>query len=328
MTDQTLPTQTLPTQRRAAALDHFGGPEVITPRTLPVPELADDELLLRVQTAGVGIWDVMARQGKNLPEGAGFPLVLGTDAAGTVVATGKDVSNVALGDAVYVYTYTRPKGGCYAEYVVTKAVYAAPLPPNLSAEQAGAMPTDALTALSGLDTLALSEGGTLLIFGASGGLGHLALQLAKRQGQRVAAVASGDDGMALAARLGADLSLNGHGDNDELLSQIRDFAPGGVDGLLATAGGDALNHLLPAVRRGGVVAHPHGVQPPQAPEGVQVRAYDGQTSPERLRRLNDLIAAGPFEVHIAQRFALGQAAQAHERMEQHYLGKLTLRVAD
>ena len=219
-------SQPLPTQMQAATLEDYGGPEVITLHTLDVPEVADDELLLQVHTAGVGVWDAVAREGKMLPEGATLPLVLGTDAAGKVLAVGKEVTNVAVGDTVYLYSYTRPKGGFYAQYGVTKAVYAAPLPAGLSVEQAGAMPTDALTALSGLDTLAFAEGNTLLILGASGGLGHLALQLAKRQGLRVIAVASGDDGVALVQRLGADLALGGHAESSELAAKIRDFAPG------------------------------------------------------------------------------------------------------
>ncbi len=322
-------SQILPTRMQAAALDQYGGPEVITPHTLDVPDVADDELLLEVHTAGVGVWDAFAREGKMVPEGATLPLVLGTDAAGTVLAIGQQVANVAVGDAVYLYSYTRSKGGFYAQYGVTKAVYAAPIPAGLSLEQAGAMPADALTALSGLDTLALAEGSTLLIVGASGGLGHLALQLAKRQGLKVIAVASGDDGVALVERLGADLALDGHAQSSDLSAQIRDFAQGGVDGLLALTGGVVLSNLLPTVRQGSLIAHPNGVQPPQGtPGGVEVKAYNGVTSPEQLKRLNDFIAAGPFEVYIEQSFPLNEASQAHERMQQHYLGKLALRVSD
>lgn len=319
----------IPTQTHAAALDGYGGPEVLTLHTLPVPPVGDDELLLQVHTAGVGVWDAFAREGKMLPQGASLPLVPGTDASGTVLAVGSAVTSVAPGDRVYLYSSSRPHGGMYTEYAVTKAVYAAPVPTGLPLEQAGAMPADAVTALSGLDTLALPGGTTLLIFGASGGIGHLAVQLAKRQGLRVVAVASGPEGVALVQRLGADLALDGHDGSSDLLTAIRSFAPNGVDGLLASAGGDALARLLPAVRPGGVVAHPNGVQPvPTAPNGVTVRAYNGVTSPEQLQRLNALIASGPFEVYISGRFPLAQAAQAHQRLQSPYLGKIVLDVAD
>ncbi|WP_406044571.1 NADP-dependent oxidoreductase [Micromonospora sp. NBC_00898] len=317
-----------PERMQAAAFDEFGGPEVITPRILPVPQIADDEILLKVWSAGVGVWDALAREGKWVPEGAAFPMVPGTEAAGTVAAVGRQVTNVGVGDLVYVYGYTRPKGGFYAEYAATKAQYVAKLPAGVSAEHAGAMPTDALTALSGLDVLGLSAGAWVLIFGASGGQGHLAVQLAKRQGLNVIAVASGAEGVALVTRLGADLSLEGHGDVTAALARIRDVAPEGVDGVLAMAGGETLDRFAEALRDGGVLAYPNGVQPvPRERPAVTVRAYNGETGPERLQRLNELIEAGPFEVHVAEKFPLGRAAEAHRRLQTSYPGRLLLTVS-
>ena len=123
------------------------------------------------------------------------------------------------------------------------------------------------------------------------------------------------------------MALDGHADRAELTAKVRDFAPAGVDGLLATAGGEGLEPLLPLVRPGGRLAPPNGAQPvPEASSDVQVQAYDGEMSREQLERLNGLIAAGPFEVYIAERFPLAQAAQAHERLRDHLLGKLALSV--
>lgn len=317
-----------PERMQAAAFDEFGGPEVITPRILPVPQIADDEVLLKVWSAGVGVWDAFEREGTLVPEGADFPIVPGAEAAGTVAAVGRQVTNVAVGDLVYVYGYRRPKGGFYAEYAATKAQYVAKLPAGVSAEHAGAMPTDALTALSGLDVLGLPAGAWVLIFGASGGQGHLGVQLAKRQGLKVIAVASGAEGVALVTRLGADLSLEGHGDVTAALARIRDVAPEGVDGVLAMAGGETLDRLAEALRDGGVLAYPNGVQPaPRERPAVTVRAYNGETGPERLQRLNELIEAGPFEVHVAEKFPLGRAAEAHRRLQTSYPGKLLLTVS-
>ena len=317
----------VPEWMQAAAFDEFGGPEVITPRTLPVPEVADDEVLIKVWSAGVGVWDALQREGSLVPEGAAFPIVPGAEGAGTVAAVGGQVTDVAVGDLVYVYGRGRPKGGFYAEYAATKAQYVAKLPLGVPVEHAGAMPADALTALSGLDVLGLSAGEWVLIFGASGGQGHLAVQLAKRQGLSVIAVASRADGVALVTRLGADLSVDGHGDVVEVLARIRDVAPDGVGGILATAGGQTLDRLSEALRDGGVLAYPNGVQPvPRERPGVTVRAYNGETSPERLRRLNELIEAGPFEVHVAETFPLGRAAEAHRRLQTSYQGRLLLTV--
>lgn len=317
----------VPERMQAAAFDEFGGPEVITPRILPVPEIADDEVLLKVWSAGVGVWDALQREGALVPEGAAFPIVPGAEGAGTVAAVGGQVTDVAVGDLVYVYGRRRPKGGFYAEYAATKAQYVAKLPAGVPVEHAGAMPATSLTALSGLDVLGLPAGEWVLIFGASGGQGHLAVQLAKRQGLSVIAVASGAEGVALVTRLGADLSVDGHGDVVEVLARIRDVAPDGVGGILAMAGGETLDRLTEALRDGGVLAYPNGVQPvPRERPGVTVRAYNGETSPERLQRLNELIEAGPFEVHVAETFPLGRAAEAHRRLQTSYQGRLLLTV--
>ncbi|MFF5177260.1 zinc-binding alcohol dehydrogenase family protein [Micromonospora sp. NPDC000316] len=318
----------VPERMQVAAFDAFGGPEVITLRTMPVPEVAADEVLIKVWSAGVGVWDAYEREGVLVPEGTEFPIVPGSDGAGTVVAIGSKVTNVAPGDLVYVSATTRPKGGFYAEYAVTKAEYAAKVPDGVPAEHAAAMSTDALTALAGLDTLGLPSGAWLLIFGASGGQGHLAVQLAKRQGLNVIAVASGPDGVALVTRLGADVSIDGHGDTAQVLERIRDAAPDGVAGILAMAGGDTLDRLTEALTDGGVVAYAHGVRPePSERPGVQVRAYDGEANPRQLQRLNELIEAGPFVVHVAEKFPLGKVVAAHRRLQTSYAGKLLLTIA-
>ncbi|MBM0277104.1 quinone oxidoreductase family protein [Micromonospora tarensis] len=318
----------LPERMQAAALDEFGGPEVITLRKLPIPQVADDEVLIKVWSAGVGVWDAYERQGVLVPEGSALPIVPGSDGAGTVVAAGSKVTGLAVGDLVYVSATTRPKGGCYAEYAAVQAQYAAKVPDGVAVEHAGAMPTDALTALAGLDALSLAAGDWLLIFGASGGQGHLAVQLAKRQGLNVIAVASGADGVALVTRLGAEISLDGHGDLTDVLARIREAAPNGVNAILAMAGGQTLDRLTEALVDGGVVGFAHGVRPePGERPGVVVRAYDGESNPRQLQRLNELIEAGPFVVHVAETFPLGKVREAHQRLETSYVGKLLLTVA-
>ena len=132
-----------------------------------------------------------------------FPYVLGSDGAGKVAAVGSEVKRFKEGDRVYALALMNPKGGFYAEYIAVKADNAAAIPGKLTTEQAGVMPVDAITALAGLDdTLQLKRGESVMIFGASGGIGHLAVQLAKRMGARVFAVASGSDGVELVCRPG------------------------------------------------------------------------------------------------------------------------------
>jgi NADPH:quinone reductase-like Zn-dependent oxidoreductase len=206
-----------------------------------------------------------------------------------------------------------------------KADNVSPIPKKLSVEQAGVMPSDALTALRGLDEmLKLKQGESLMVFGAGGGIGHLAVQLAKRIGARVFAVASGDDGVALAKRLGSDAVANGR--KDDIEAAARAFAPGGLDAALVTAGGESTDRALRGMKKDGRVAYPNGVMPaPKAPSGAKIQSYDIEPTPQQIERLNRLIESGPFEVHVARTFPLDKAADAHRELDKHYLGKLALR---
>ncbi len=321
----TLMTQT---KMKAVVINRFGGLETLTLQTRPIPNLDPNEILIRVESAGVGEWDPFEREGgfaKLFAVVPKFPYVLGTDGAGIVAAVGDGVERFKEGDRVYAVSLMNPKGGFYAEYTAVKADDAALIPENLTTEQAGAMPVDAITALRGLDdNLGLKKGESLMIFGASGGIGHLAVQLAKRMGARVLAVASGSDGVALVRKLGADAAVDGR--KDDVAAAARNFAPNGLDAALLTAGGGAAENALTAVRQGGRVAYPNGVEPePKARPGVIFHNYDGTPDPQTFEKLNRLIEAGPFTVHIARTFTLDRVADAHRALETHHLGKLALR---
>ena len=314
---------------RAVALDRFGGPETLKVQTVPVPEAGAGEILIHVECAGVGAWDPFEREGgfvEVLNLEPRFPYVLGTDGAGTVAAVGKNVKEFKEGDRVYAAELGNPKGGFYAEYAVVKADNASLIPSDLKMDQAAVLPSDGLTALKGLeDVLDLQRDESVMIFGASGGIGHLAVQLAKRLGARVFAVASGEDGVGFVKRLGADAAVDGHSDN--VLDVAREFAPDGIDAALVTAGGDATDRALSAIRPDGRVAYPNGVVPvPKAPEGVKIDAYDGEGGRDAIERLNELIEGGTFEVRVHRTFPLEQAAAAQAALEEHHLGKIALRV--
>ena len=316
---------------QAVAIDRFGGPETIKLQTLPVPEVGPDEVLIHVESAGVGVWDPFEREGgfaRMFGTEPRFPYVLGTEGAGTIAAIGERVSRFKPGDRVYAAALANPKGGFYAEYAAAKMDNVAPVPDKLTTEQAGVMPVDAITALQGLDnTLGLNPGESLMIFGASGGIGHLAVQLAKRMGARVLAVASGDDGVSLAQRLGADAVVDGH--HDDVVAAAHKFAPDGLDAALVTAGGEATDRALTAMRDGGRVAYPSGVEPePKTRSGVKVMRYDGIPDTQTVEKLNRLIESGPFEVYVARTFPLDHVADAHRALDEHFLGKLALRPSE
>ena len=313
----------------AIALDRFGGPETLKVQNVPIPEADADEILIHVESAGVGAWDPFEREGGFVevlgvtPE---FPYVLGTDGAGTVAKVGSDVKNFKEGDRVYAGTLANPKGGFYAEYTAVKAENASVIPSDWKMEQAAVLPSDGLTALKGLEgVLGLQPDQSVMIFGASGGIGHLAVQLAKRLGARVFAVASGEDGVNLVKRLGADVAVDGR--SDKVLDVAREFSSEGIDAALVTAGGPATDLALAAIRPGGRIAYPNGVMPePKVSGQVSIEAYDGEGGRKAIERLNQLIKAGPFEVHVHRTFPLEQAAQAQAALEEHHLGKIALRI--
>ena len=317
----------LPQTMQAAAIDRAGGPEVITLHTLPVPKPQADEVLIAVNTAGVAIWDVGLRKHPQSIKHSHFPLVLGTDGAGIVAAVGAKVRGFKVGEQVYSYSWDNPHGGFYAEYVAVPAERVGHLPSGLSLLQAGAIATTGLTAIQGIDdALHLKSGQTLIIHGASGGVGNLALQFAKLRGVKVLATASGEDGLAFVKRLGADAVVDSrHGD---LAAAAHQFAPAGVDAVLALAGGDTLERCIDALRPGGHVAFPEGVEPePKARDGAAVIRYNAIPGVQEFERLNHAIEAAKLEVPIAAEFPLAEAAKAQQRVEAgHILGKIVLRI--
>jgi NADPH:quinone reductase len=318
---------TVPATMRAAAIDRKGGPEVLTLHEVPVPKLAPDEVLIALDSAGVGPWDIDVRERLDYWKTQGFPVVLGVDGAGTIAAVGSAVRGFKVGEAVYAYAWNNPKGGFYAEYVALPAKDVGHLPAVIALKDAGAMPVSALTALQGIDdALHIKPGETLIIHGASGAVGSLAVQFARLRGAKVLATASGEDGVEFVKRLGATATVEGrHGD---IAAAAHEFAPGGVDAVLALAGGAALETCIDALKPAGRVAFPSGVHPePRSRAGLHIIKYDALTGPAEYQRLNQAIVAAKLEVPIAAEFPLAEAAKAQERMAAgHVLGKIVLRI--
>lgn len=316
----------IPATMNAAVIDKYGGSENFAMRSVPLPVPEANEILIHVSFAGVGSWEADEREG--MYEGyfgtkTTFPYILGWDGAGIVVALGDNVDRFKVGDHVYAASTPLPKGGFYAEYATVNQDYAAHIPSSLPMEQAGAMAWDALTGLSGLKRLNLKPGETLMVFGASGGIGHIVVQLAKRMGLKVFAVASGDDGKALAERLGADSVVDGH--KEDIVAAAQQFAPEGIDAGLFMAGGKVADQAMAAIRKGGRAGWPNGVKPqPNVPNTIHTIRFDGDRSQDAFAELNYLIELSPFEVHIARIFLLEDTAKAHEILTTHFIGKLIL----
>jgi len=316
----------LPTTMLAAALDHGGGPEVLTIHHLPVPALKAGEVLLRVQTAGVSVWEADERQHPD--ESTHFPQVLGTDGAGTVAAIGAGVHGFKVGDAVYGVSSGMPSG-FYAQYLTTRAQEIAHIPQGIDIEAAGVLAVSGLSALQGIDdVLQMKAGETLIIHGASGAVGTLAIQFAKLRGVKVLATATTEDGLALAKRLGADAVVNGK--TGDIVAAASRFAPGGVDAVFGLVGGEALERCIDALRGGrtGRVAYLYGIEPiPRPCLGLRMTLYSFTPGVREFERLNQAVEAAHLKVPIAASYSLAQAAEAHRRLsEGHLLGKIVLHI--
>jgi len=203
----------------------------------------------------------------------------------------------------------------------------APVPRHLNLVQAGAIGTTALTAIQGIDdALHMKTGETLIIHGAAGGVGTLALQFARLRGVRVLATATDAQGLALVKRLGAEAEVDGR--SGDIPAAARAFAAGGVDAVLGLAGGASLELCLDALRPGGRYAFPYGVHPEPGPRpGVSAVRYHAIAGPQEFERLNRAIDDAKLEVPIAAEYSLADAAQAHKRIEEgHVPGKIVLRI--
>jgi NADPH:quinone reductase len=319
----------IPATMKAAAMDRFGPPSVLKVHTLQVPVPGPREVLIALHSAGVGVWDASIRDGSWRPAGSpDFPLVPGTDGAGIVVAKGARVRRFRIGDRVYAYDYANPKGGFYAEYVAVDANRAGRVPRRLDLLHAGATVTTGLTALQGIDALRLRRGETIFIFGASGAVGTLAVQFAKRQRAHVIATASGRDAAALLRRLGADAVIDGR--RNDATEKLHALAPKGIDAALVLASGEALESCLSLVRPGRRVAYPNGVEPePKRRPKIRLLAYDAAVGPREFTRLERAVVEAKLRVPIAAIYSLAQAAKAHARLERgHVLGRIVLRIRE
>jgi NADPH:quinone reductase-like Zn-dependent oxidoreductase len=311
----------------AAAIDRFGGPDVLTGHALPVPRLDGHDVLIAVDTAGVGAWDADAREGLFAGRKPHFPMVLGYDGAGVVAAVGPRIRRLKIGDKVYSYNWENPKGGFYAEFVVVPADKVAPIPKRLDLRHAGAIATTGLTALQGIDdALALRKGETIVVHGASGGVGSLAVQFARLRGARVFATASGKEGVELVRDMGAHAVVDGK--RIDIDDEARRFAPDGLDAILALAGGDALERCIDALRPDGRLAYPNGIDPvPKRRRRISMIPYDAVSGVREFERLNAAVQAAKLKVPIAECYPLAQAYKAHERLaERHVVGKIVLAI--
>jgi NADPH:quinone reductase-like Zn-dependent oxidoreductase len=300
---------------------------------LPRPQPGEGEILIRLHAAGVNPMDWKARDGTYQQWWpAEFPVVLGFDGAGVVEQAGAGVSAFRPGDDVFGQFMPQRvhHWGTYADYVVASASGAmAPKPVSLDDVQAAALPMPAQTALACLDALSIGSGETVLIVGATGGIGTYAIQMAALRGARVLATAR-PEAADYVTSLGAAQVLDYT--RSDLVSAVRTLYPGGVDAVLdvATRDPEGLSHISQVLRAGGrLLTTIDSAQAPRvAEQGINAALFSLQPSDELLGRITRLVEAGQLKVVIDHLYPLEQAALALEQVEHGRVrGKVVLSIA-
>ena len=311
---------------KAIVLDQFGGPEVLQLRDMPLPEPGPGEVRIAVYAAGVNPVDAKVRQGAlyNRPQGQvkhTMPLILGWDAAGIIDAVGSYTSHFSVGEAVFVRPDIR-RNGAYAEYLVVEENLVAPMPSNLSFVEAASLPLVGLTAWQALlEAGGLQEGWKVFIHGGSGGVGSLAIQLAKAYGAWVSTNASRDN-LDFVRSLGADEALDYASDEESAYH-------GSFDLVLDTRGGEAGRNSYQMLRPEGILVSLISKPDEQLMEKFEVQAHYVFMQPngEQLAAIGRLAEQGLIRPQVSQVLPLEQARKAHEQIETgHTRGKIVLRV--
>ncbi|WP_020666838.1 NADP-dependent oxidoreductase [Amycolatopsis nigrescens] len=296
---------------KAVSFAEFGGPEVLELVELDRPEPGQGEVLVRVRATSVNPADWKIRSGKVGGDLVTLPAVLGLDVSGVVERTGEGVTGFAPGDEVYGLPF--PRLGGYAEYLVTGEDTLARKPPGLDHVHAAALPSAGLTAWQALVRVAgVSAGQRVLVHAAAGGVGHLAVQIAKARGAHVLGTAS-------AAK---HEFLRGLGIDEPIDYSSTDFAEaaGEVDAVLDLVGGDYGKRSLPALRRGGILLCASGAADPDTEEaaaahGVLFHRFYVSPSAADLDSLSELIESERLRVDVGQVLPLAEAAEAHRLSE-------------
>lgn len=310
---------------KAIRLHNYGAPDVLIYEVAPQPEPAADEVLIRVHAAGINPADWKIRQG-YLQDKFPFPLplILGYDLSGVVEAIGDNVTTLKPGDAVYAMLPLNQLGA-YAEYVVAKAALLAPKPTSLDFATAAGIPSIALTAWQALFDLAqLQSGQTILIHGASGGVGNFAVQYAKWQGATVIGTASTHN-LALIQQLGVDQAI------DYKIQRFEDEVAN-VDVVLDTVGGETRQRSWQVLKSGGILISTEGAAEPVVSPNSEINGVPIFTNPEtnlQLQQIGSLVDAGEIKPPSVEILPLAEAAKAHTAIQhQQHRGKLVLQVSE
>ncbi len=323
-------------QMKAVLAEEFGEPEVLQHTDVERPSPGEGEVLIEVKTAGINYADTMRRRNQYLTRQE-LPFVPGSEVAGVVAEVGEGAENVSVGDRVVTLIGT----GGYADYAVAQAASLIPLPDDLGFDEAAAVPLQGLTAYHTIKTSgALKSGESVLVHAAAGGVGTLAVQMAKLLGAgKVIATASNPEKLDLARSLGADVLIDYT--EDDWPEKVREATEGkGVDVILEMVGGDFPEKNLKCLAIFGrmvVYGAASGERGTILPETLMKKCHSVvgfwlvpiTSRPDllvpSLREVLGWISSGDLQLTIGATYPLEQAAEAHADLEgRRTTGKLLL----
>ncbi|MGP5549697.1 NADP-dependent oxidoreductase [Psychrobacter namhaensis] len=332
----TLSNKPLPTSQCAVLIREFGEPEVMKYQEgVDIPELQDDQVLIKVAYAGINPVDYKTRQGKgwgadNIRKekfDKGQPAILGFDVAGEVVSSNSE--QFAIGDSVAALTFN---GGCYAEYVAVDAKLLAKVPAIVSLEQAGALPCIGQTALQFVDFADIKDDEHVVINAPAGGVGHLLIQLlmdkVTKNNNKVTVICSPEkyaklDELVDKSKLTSWIDYTKDGDFPELQADV----------LLDLVGGEAGVRALSVLKSGGRVNVLPTIWVDKLKEAgkqksLDVAGYKAQRSGQDMARVLQLVADGTLTLKIQQTYPLLDVVAAHHELQKgDAFGKIVLKVS-
>lgn len=309
---------------KAAQFGSYGGPELITINEVPKPTPLENQVLIEVHSATINPFDYKVRRGymkDAMP--LKLPLTIGGNLSGVVIDVGSEVTDFKVGDEVFGQSYAFGGGsGAIAEYAVASAENIAPKPKSIDHIQSGSLPLVGVSAIQALEQhINLQKGQKILIHGGAGGIGSMAIQLAKYLGAYVATTASSDD-IDFVKGLGADEVIDYQKQKfEEKLS--------GFDAVYDTVGGDTLDRSFKVLKKDGILVSMLG-EPSKdlaAEYGIKVIGQNTQTNSKNLAHLAELVDQGVIKPQVDKVFPLQQTREAFEYVETgHPRGKVVIEI--
>jgi NADPH:quinone reductase-like Zn-dependent oxidoreductase len=309
---------------RGWAINGYGS-EMVLMDDLPVPTPGPRDVLIRMRSAEVGIWDELVRTGARDVQRP-FPLVLGLGGAGTIVAAGEEVKGFAEGEYVYAYSYPLADNGSWAQYMLVPDHYVARVPTSIAPMEAGGLPIAGLSAHEAMiDLLDIQEDEIVLVSAGAGGVGHIAVQIASLFGARVGATASRRNHEFL-ADLGAEAVID-YTEEDDLTRAILKVFPGGVDKVLNCVRGEDANDYVWTLKDGGKMVDLPGSVSVDRPAVQIISDHVVRGNGARLAELARLFDDGALQVALHDMVPFADAQDAlDEVLTGHVRGKVVLRI--